>query len=281
MKKFLFALPALLFIACKNQEIREYVPKEDQYVTVHNNGGSYFFPDDGMYGLTSQYISKEQYDSLKSFSYEMEKENIDLKSAKAKELMALTRDTTTLIGNLLREYLYDENDVDDVWGPNGLGAIHRISYYKQTDQYELNIPQPIETISFMLNGEKADTTFLKSEDSSYAKNGLYAGRVGQDCDFCCDICFYLYDESNRRMVPVGQYQNLHWDFCEYSGENDSGEMKWIAPGKLLCKGFRDIYDKTWEWNDSISKSKGEVDSEAYDSRLGYPVYSLITLTKKH
>lgn len=58
-------------------------------------------------------------------------------------------------------------------------------------------------------------------------------------------------------------------------------MKWIAPGKLLCKGFRDIYDKTWEWNDSISKSKGEVDSEAYDCRLGYPVYSLITLTKKH
>ena len=129
-----------------------------------------------------------------------------------------------------------------------------------------------------MRGNKADTTIMDSQGSSYAKNGIYAGFAGQDCDFRCDIQFYLFDKSSKRMVYVGQYINYHWAFDEFGGENNYGLIKWIAPNKLLCKGFRDVHDDSWEWNDSISKIKDYKGDRT--SRYGYPVYSLITLTEK-
>jgi hypothetical protein len=274
MKKIVLVISVLLFIACKNQNIKEYVPEDDQYLVVHADSGSHYFPDKGMYKLEFQYITQKEFDSLKYFSYEMEHQEIDLKSAKARELIAMAQNPSTEIGKYLKKILNDGEDADYSEPAEIIG----ISYYKQTDQYEVKTYY-IGDISFMAMGNKADTTIMDSQGSSYAKNGIYAGFAGQDCDFRCDIQFYLFDKSSKRMVYVGQYINYHWAFEEFGGENNNGSIKWIAPNKLLCKGFRDVCDESWEWNDSISKIKDYKGDRT--SRYGDPVYSLITLTKKN
>ena len=268
-------ISALLFIACKNQNIIEYVPEEDPYQKVQANGGSCFLPDNGMYDCVFQYISQKEYDSLLCISYEMEHQKIALESAKGKELIAKAQDPTTEIGKFLQKYLNDGIEVDEASEPVDITGI---TYYKQTNQYEVKT-YFIGDISYMVTDNKADTTIIDSQGSSYAKNGIYAGFAGQDCDFRCDIQFYLFDKSSKRMVYVGQYINYHWAFEEFGGENNNGSIKWIAPNKLLCKGFRDVCDESWEWNDSISKIKDYKGDRT--SRYGYPVYSLITLTKKN
>ena len=273
MKKIVLGISALLFIACKNQNIKEYVPEDDQYLVVHADSGSHYFPDKGMYKLEFQYITQKGFDSLKYFSYEMEHQEIDLKSAKAQELISMAQNPSTEIGKYLKKYLNDGEDADYSEPAEIIG----ISYYKQTDQYEVKTYY-IGDISFMAMGNKADTTIMASQGSSYAKNGIYAGFAGHDCDFRCDIQFYLFDKSSKRMVYVGQYINYHWAFEEFGGENNNGSIKWIAPNKLLCKGYRDVCDESWEWNDSISKIKDYKGDRT--SRYGYPVYSLITLTEK-
>ena len=273
MRKIILGISALLFIACKNQNIIEYVPEEDPYQKVQANGGSCFLPDNGMYDCSFQYITQKEYDSLKCLSYEMEHQKIDMKSAKAQELISMAQNPSTEIGKYLKKYLNDGEDADYSEPAEIIG----ISYYKQTDQYEVKTYY-IGDISFMAMGNKADTTIMDSQGSSYAKNGIYAGFAGQDCDFRCDIRFYLFDDSSKRMVSVGQYINYHWAFEEFGGENNYGLIKWIAPNKLLCKGFRDIHDDSWEWNDSISKIKDYKGDRT--SRYGYPVYSLITLTER-
>ena len=273
MKKIVLGISALLFIACKNQNIKEYVPEDDQYFVVHADSGSHYFPDKGMYKLEFQYITQKEYDSLKCLSYEMEHQEIDLKSAKARELITMAQNPSTEIGKYLKKFLNDGEDVDY----SEPAEITGITYYKQTDQHEVKTSY-IGDISFMVMGNKADTTIMASQGSSYAKNGIYAGFAGHDCDFRCDIQFYLFDKSSKRMVYVGQYINYHWAFEEFGGENNNGSIKWIAPNKLLCKGFRDVLDESWEWNDSISRIKDYKGDRA--SRYGYPVYSLITLTEK-
>ena len=274
MRKILLSMSVLLFIACKNQDIKEYVPEEDPYKIVQANGGSSFFPDDGIYNCTSQYISQKEYDSLLCLSYEMEHQKINLESAKAREIITLAQDTTTTIGKYLRKYLNDGVDVAETSEPVD---ITDITYYKKTNQYDVKTYY-IGDISFMITGNKPDTTLMASQGSSYAKNGIYAGFAGHDCDFRCDIQFYLFDKYSKRMVYVGQYINYHWAFEEFSGENNNGSIKWIAPNKLLCKGYRDVSDESWKWNDSISKIKDYKGDRT--SRYGYPVYSLITLTEK-
>ncbi len=274
MRKILFGISALLFIACKNPNIKEYVPEEDPYKIVEANGGSSFFPDNGMYNCTSQYITQKEFDSLKCLSYEMEYQKIDLKSAKAHELISMAQNPSTEIGKFLKKYLNDGIETDEETEPVDITSI---TYYKQTDQYEVKT-YFIGDISFMVTDNKADTTIMASQGSSYAKNGIYAGFAGHDCDFRCDIQFYLFDKSSKRMVYVGQYINYHWAFEEFGGDNNDSFIKWIAPNKLLCKGYRDVCDESWEWNDSISKIKDYKGDRA--SRYGYPVYSLITLTEK-
>ena len=263
MKKIVLGISALLFIACKNPNIKEYVPEDDQYLVVHADSGSHYFPDKGMYKLEFQYITQKEFDSLKYFSYEMEHQEIDLKSAKAQELISMAQNPSTEIGKYLKKYLNDGEDADYSEPAEIIG----ISYYKQTDQYEVKTYY-IGDISFMAMGNKADTTIM----------AIYAGFAGHDCDFRCDIQFYLFDKSSKRMVYVGQYINYHWAFEEFGGDNNDSFIKWIAPNKLLCKGYRDVCDESWEWNDSISKIKDYKGDRA--SRYGYPVYSLITLTEK-
>ena len=274
MRKIILGISALLFIACKNQNIIEYVPEEDPYQKVQANGGSCFLPDNGMYDCVFQYISQKEYDSLLCVSYEMEHQRIALESAKGKELIAKAQDPTTEIGKFLQKYLNDGIEVDEASEPVDITGI---KYYKQTNQYEVKT-YFIGDISYMVTDNKADTTIIDSQGSSYAQNGLYAGYVGHDNDFRCDIQFYLFDKSSKRMVYVGQYINYHWAFEEFGGENNNGSIKWIAPNKLLCKGFRDVCDESWEWNDSISKVKDYKGDRT--SRYGYPVYSLITLTER-
>ena len=213
MRKIILGISALLFIACKNQNIIEYVPEEDPYQKVQANGGSCFLPDNGMYDCSFQYITQKEYDSLKCLSYEMEHQKIDLKSAKARELIAMAQNPSTEIGKYLKKYLNDGEDADYSEPAEIIG----ISYYKQTDQYEVKTYY-IGDISFMAMGNKADTTIMDSQGSSYAKNGIYAGFAGQDCDFRCDIQFYLFDDSSKRMVSVGQYINYHWAFESYGCE---------------------------------------------------------------
>ena len=276
MRKILLGISALLFVACKNQNITEYVPEADQYLIVHADSGSHYFPDKGMYKLEFKYITQKEFDSLKYFSYEMEHQEIDLKSAKAHEIISMAQNPSTEIGKYLKKFLCDGIDTDEETEPVDITGI---IYYKQTDQYEVKTYFVGDNdLSYMVTGNKADTTIMASEGSSYAKNNLFAGWVGHDCDFCCDICFYLFDKSSKRMIPVGEYQNYHWAFEEFGGDNNESFIKWIAPNKLLCKGYRDVCDESWNWNDSISKIKGYEGDRA--SRYGYPVYSLITLTEK-
>ena len=274
MRKIVLGISALLFIACKNQNIKEYIPEDDQYLVVHADSGSHYFPDKGMYKLEFQYITQKEFDSLKYFSYEMEHQEIDLKSAKARELIAMAQNPSTEIGKYLKKFLNDGIDTDEEMEPVDITGV---IYYKQTDQYEAKT-YIIGDISFMVMGNKADTTIMASQGSSYAKNGIYAGFAGHDCDFRCDIQFYLFDKYLKRMVYVGQYINYHWAFEEFGGDNNDSFIKWIAPNKLLCKGYRDVSDESWKWNDSISKIKDYKGDRT--SRYGYPVYSLITLTEK-
>lgn len=244
---FPILLACLCLAACKksvdklnlaNADIVEYIETMDVYPDSITGYATY--SANNRFVITSEELTKEQYDQLLTDEYVMkEPELIDKNSICYKELFEKSKWNIKRYG-LMRNLVDDDYNFreDDccIWPES-------IYYYKETKQYRFDIGSPMTTESFMIseNGH-VDTTYMQSETRSYGENHIFVGQKGHDCDFHGSLWFYFYDEPNHHMIPLCHYVDYRW-----SEETPEFNLCWISGDELLVSAISTGNSGVYGW----------------------------------
>lgn len=247
----LASLFALWATGCRNnREVANYRPDDTpsvwRYVTT--------VMQDSLYGISVEFITEREFARLSKRSYEYECVELDSTSEECKRMHA--------------QAIRFEKSYDDEWG--GLLGFRK---YPQTDQYEMLFERPYGVKSLMVTGGEVVSNWLYCDLHSYSMDGIYAYVQWTDCDFACGVTFLRFNPETNGMEAVGRYTDSRFAFEEWGSDKESS-IRWIAPGKLLCKGFKNPYETCWGWTPKAD------DVTEIESHLNQSVYLLINLKRR-
>lgn len=232
-------------------------PKEWRYVSVDMQ--------DCLYEISVEFITEREFSRLNKKSYEYEYVELDSTSDECQRVRALAIKGAP--SSEMKSRL-DGSNTEDEWR-----QFIGIRKYPQSSQCELLFDRPNGEVSVMMTGNVVDSNYLYCDLHSYSMDGVYACQKWTDCDFCCGVTFLRFNPETNSMEAVGRYVDSRFAFEEW-GDYEESSIRWIAPGKLLCKGYKNPYETCWGW------TPNEEDMIDIESHLNQPVYLIINLKKK-
>jgi len=259
----LFCLLALATVGCRSgRDQTSYYPKDvpREWRTVKTD------IKDSRYEISVEYITEKEYRKLSKQSYEYNYSMLDSTSEEYQRIRSMA-----IKGAPDDEIKSQLEGIDTTEGMEW--SLIGIRKYPQVGQYELLFDQPYTMESVMMMGDKVDSIRLYGDLHSYSKDGFYACEEGKDSDFACTPEFYRFNPETQSMEYIGRYVDTRLALEEW-GDTQEASLKWIAPRKLLCKGFKNPYENCWEWTPTGNTEKD------YERNSNKPVYLIITLQKK-